>query len=388
MSPDDRVLRVLVTSPVADLYGSSLSMLETLDRIAPEHVHVAWAVPAAGALTGELTVRGVPFTVVPELRLARARDSVWAQATKLARAVPIGSLRLARIAKANSIDVIHSNSSAVLAGAYGSRLARLPHVWHARELIPRSGPFAPLLRREMPARAEALICVSSAVAEQFADPHGKVQVLHDGLDWTRLRRVPRSEARAALGIPDDAIAVGSCGYLNPRKGMDLLLEGYARARGAAQGPTRLIFAGAPFPGNEDFADGLRRRSRELDIAAEVIMPGYVEQISLLLSALDVFALTTREPEGLGRAVLEAMALELPVVATGRGGMLDIVEDGRTGMLVDPPTDEAIGAALGRLFADTALRHRLGAAGREEVRSRFQVEHTAERLLGTYRRLAP
>ena len=127
--------------------------------------------------------------------------------------------------------------------------------------------------------------------------------------------------------------VGSAGYLNPRKGMDLLLEAYARVRDRAPGPTRLVLAGAPFPGNEGFAEGLRERARDLGLADEVLMPGYLDDIAPLLASLDVFALTTREPEGLGRAVIEAMASGLPVVATGTGGILDIVDDERTGLLL-------------------------------------------------------
>lgn len=379
-------VRVLVLSPVADLYGSSRSMLENLAHLDPGLAEFVWAIPSRGELADALEELSVRVEVIPDLRLARVSDSTPTRLAKLAGKAPRSAVKIARLARAASIDVIHSNSAAVLSGAYGSRLARVPHLWYVRELIPEGSPLARLLAREIPARSDQLVCVSSAVAKQFEPCDTPLEVLRSGIDWGRLGGITREAARAQLGLPADAVVVGASGYLNPRKGMDLLLEAYAEARSRAEGPTRLLLAGAPFPGNEQFADDLRGRARELGLGGELTTPGYLERIDLFLAAIDVFALTPREPEGLGRAVLEAMASEVPVLAIGEGGVLDIVEDESTGLLVAPGSPKAISASLGRLLADSALRTQLGQAGKRSVRGRFRVDYVAERLCSHYARL--
>jgi glycosyltransferase involved in cell wall biosynthesis len=363
-------------------------MLETLDLIDPEKLRTTWAIPAHGSLVGELAMRGIPCSVVPGLRLAMAKDSGPTKLAKVARGLPIGIIRVAHLARRERVDLIHSNSAAVLSGAYAATAARVPHLWYVREMIPEGSVMASILCREIPRRADAVLCVSSAVAGRLNGGGGTApRVLHSGIDWRRLERIPKPEARARLGIPAEAVVVGSAGYVNPRKGMDLLLEGYAAARPYLRGPGRLVLAGAPYPGNEAFPENIRRRADELGLGEEVVMPGYLGEIGPFLSALDVFALTTREPEGLGRAVLEAMGSGLPVVATTGGGMLDVVEHGYSGLLLDSPTPEAIAAALTQLLGDQSMRERLGAAARQCVEKRFRLEYTARRLLQAYQELA-
>jgi glycosyltransferase involved in cell wall biosynthesis len=378
---------VLILSPVADLYGSTRSMVETLDLIDPRRLRASWGIPHHGTLAEELSERGVPYTIVPGLQLARTKDSGIVRLAKVASRLPPGALRVARLARREGIQLIHSNSATVVAGAYAAPLAGVPHLWYVREMIPERGLLGSILRREIPRRADALLCVSSAVAEQFDRGAVPARVLHSGVDWRRVQRIPTLEARARLGIPAEAAVVGSAGYLNPRKGMDLLLEGYAAARPGLGSTARLLLAGAPYPGNERFAERLSSRARELGLGHELLMTGFLDEIGPFLSALDVFALTTREPEGLGRAVLEAMASGLPVIASGGGGMRDIIEGGRSGLLLDVPTPAAIADALSELLGDRALRERLGEAARAEVRDRFRLDYTAERLLQTYTKLA-
>lgn len=380
-------LRVLIISPVADLYGSTRSMLETLDRIEPAAVRAAWALPDEGPLSHELRARKSPFVVMPHLRLARVSDSPATRIRKVAEGLLSSSMRVASLIRRNRIDVVHSNSAAVLAGAYGAMLGRTPHLWYVRELIPDQGLLTSLLRREIQRRSDAVLCVSTAVAAQLdmtAPPYPRV--VHSGIDWERMKPRDVAQSRRLLGLPAEALVLGSSGYLNPRKGMDLLLEAYARIRPEVEGPARLLLAGEPFPGNEGFARSLRERSRALGLEDEVVMPGYLHDISHFFSAIDVFALTNREPEGLGRSVLEAMASGRPVLASGIGGALDIIDPESSGLLVDPCSTESITMALRRLVNQPEFRTRLGEAGRRAAGRRFRLEFVAEQLLATYKHL--
>ena len=114
--------------------------------------------------------------------------------------------------------------------------------------------------------------------------------------------------------------------------------------------------------------------------------GQRADVARLLGALDIFVLPSLR-EALPIAVMEAMAMGLPVVATRVGGIPEVVEDGMTGCLVPPGDEAALAAALGRLVADPALAARLGAAGRARVQAQFTVEQMVRRVEHLYDELA-
>jgi glycosyltransferase involved in cell wall biosynthesis len=123
-------------------------------------------------------------------------------------------------------------------------------------------------------------------------------------------------------------------------------------------------------------DGPERQEIEsavhaLGLETAVRLCGPRRDIPDLLARCDVFALSSRS-EGGPISVLEAMAAGLPVVASDVGGVGEIVVDQQTGLLVPPGDPDALAAALERLLADPALRHRLGAAGRERAAQRFSL----------------
>jgi len=111
--------------------------------------------------------------------------------------------------------------------------------------------------------------------------------------------------------------------------------------------------------------------QRLGLEDRVQLAGERSDVPELLAASDVFVLSSRS-EGLPVSVLEAMAAELPVVASGVGGLAELVVDGETGILVPPGDEAALAEALGRLVEDSELRRRLGAAGRARAESSFDL----------------
>lgn len=378
-------LRVLVLSPAGDLYGSTRSLLEALDRIGEGTVEPIWGVPTEGPLAAEIRARGQRYEVIDGLIAHRAGASLAERVDELGRRLPSGIAQTARVARRQGVDFIHSNSAAVLAGAYAARVIGKPHLWYVREMIPDRGALSAMLRRQIEARSDVLVCNSRPVAAQFS-PAAGARVICPGIEWDRLDPGAAGEWRERMGLPADAFVVGSSGYLNPRKGMDALLEAYAKARPQLGETARLVIAGEPFAGNEDFADGLKQRATELGLASELLLPGYLDEIGPFLGALDAFAFVPREPEGLGRSLVEAMACRLPVIASSAGGILDIVDESDTGLLVSPGDSEEIAAALARLAGDRELRERLSANGYESVRERFDLGRTSADLLEAYRHM--
>jgi glycosyltransferase involved in cell wall biosynthesis len=186
----------------------------------------------------------------------------------------------------------------------------------------------------------------------------------------------RAAARARHSIASGEFAIGVVAALERRKAHDVLLHALAATLSKLP-PLRVLFCG---DGSERAA--LARLTRELGLESRVRFLGELGQVADVLAALDLFVLPSRH-EGLGVAVLEAMAAGVPVVASAVGGLPEAVDDGRTGLLVPPEDPRALGVAIAELAADVERARRMGIAGRARVLAEFSMERMADAYEALY-----
>jgi glycosyltransferase involved in cell wall biosynthesis len=175
--------------------------------------------------------------------------------------------------------------------------------------------------------------------------------------------------RLDLGLPQDALVVGMVGRLEERKGCRLLLSAF-QSLAPRFANLHLILAG-----DGGLFDEMQRQAGEC-----IHVLGFMESIGDVLRCLDILALPVLWGEGTSNAVLEAMSLGCPVVASNDGGMKDIVQDGATGLLVQKGSQQALESALARLIKDEDLRRRLGKAGQAWVQEHRSIEQMVETFL--------
>jgi glycosyltransferase involved in cell wall biosynthesis len=235
--------------------------------------------------------------------------------------------------------------------------------------------------------ASALLAVSAEVARDLSCNPGadwRTQVVPNGVNPDRF---PPGLAPTRPPGPSGTFTVGFLGALRPWHGLPVLVEAFARLHRQAPLARLLVVGDGPLrPGLEALA------ATELGDAAR--FTGQRADVARLLGAMDIFVLPSLKV-ALPIAVLEAMAMRLPAVATRVGGVPEVVDDGVTGFVVPPGDSAALRAALARLVADPALRERLGAAGQAHVRAHFtleqmvrQVEHLYDALAGRKLRARP
>jgi glycosyltransferase involved in cell wall biosynthesis len=177
-------------------------------------------------------------------------------------------------------------------------------------------------------------------------------------------------------LPPDALVVAVVAQLIPRKNHALLLRALP-ALAQRQPSLRVVCFG-----RGPLERALRARIAQLGLERIVRLAGFRDDLPRLLPGADALVHPAIR-EGLGVAILEALAAGVPVVACAAGGVVDVIEHDVTGLLV-PPNDAAqLAAALDRLRGDAALRERLGAAGREHVVRELSVERMIERHLKLY-----
>jgi len=209
-------------------------------------------------------------------------------------------------------------------------------------------------------------------------PPQRVALVYHGLDFSRFSSVDKSTTNNGEN-PSDPVVILSVGRLVEKKGTDVLLAALALLPGHLH--WRLVHAGGG-----PLKSRLQRRARALGIGARVAWRGARTQVELLAEyrAADLFALASRvardgDRDGLPNVLAEAQSQGLACVATNVSGIPELVEAGRTGLLVAPESAAELARALEKLITDPALRRALGEAGRRRVTEKFGLEANVARL---------
>jgi glycosyltransferase involved in cell wall biosynthesis len=228
-----------------------------------------------------------------------------------------------------------------------------------------------------------VVAVSEAVGR--GGPAGRARgalapvVIPNGLDLGALDREAAAPPGPLPPAPAGALRVLVPATLARRKGQDVLLDALGRL--APVGRRFAVWLAGEGPARE----ALRRRTQRLGLEAAVHLLGRRTDVLALALAADCVVLPSRQ-EGHPLALLEALALGRPVLACAVGGVPEIVDPGRTGLLVPPEDPAALAAALERLRRDPALRARLGAAAARAARARFDVRRSVAAVEALYRRV--
>jgi glycosyltransferase involved in cell wall biosynthesis len=216
-------------------------------------------------------------------------------------------------------------------------------------------------------RFERVICVSEDLQRRSLAcgvPSSRCLLIENGIDvaqFTR-RRAP-AEARARLGLEPGRPLIGAVGRLSPEKGFDLLIRALGRLRESGRD------AGLVIAGEGDDRPRLETLIAELGLGDRVRLAGFVAETTALYEAMDVYALSSLR-EGLPNVLLEAMAMEVPVVATRIAGVPKLIHGRENGLLIEPGDVEGLAESLGRLLDDAHLRTSLAAAGRRTIEGRY------------------
>jgi glycosyltransferase involved in cell wall biosynthesis len=287
--------------------------------------------------------------------------------------------------------IIHTHTSkAGILGRWAAWFCRVPIIVHTPHGHVFWGYFGPLQTRlfilleKWTARiTDAIVTLTPQEREDHLRfriaPGDPFTVIHSGVDLAPfLTGRPRAEARSLLGVPQGEIVIGTVGRLTAVKGQEGLIRtvGELLRRGER---VFLVLVG----------EGERRRELEeltlrLGIAEKVHFLGWRPDVAQVLAACDLFCLPSRN-EGMGKALVEAMAMGLPVVASDIGGIKDIVRPGENGLLVPVGDVQAWAEAIARLCHDPGMRQRMGAAGRQ-MATRYSSEEMIKKIDRLYTKL--
>lgn len=288
--------------------------------------------------------------------------------------------RLAAYCRAHGVTILHAHVGRdYVTALWVSLLYPSVKIVLTRHVI---FPFGnSMVHRLLIKRTERIIAVSSAVKSVLLSngqiPEQKIRIIHNGIDLDVYGNRDPHYTRFA------GCTIGMIGQIAPNKGQEVLIRSVP-AVVAAFPRARFIIAGSSFK-DHDYASGLVRLCRDLDVAGNVEFQGYSDDVAGLMNRLRILTLCS-EKEAFGLVVVEAMACGTPVITADCGGVADIVEDGENGLIVPPGNPRQLAEAIIRLLSDTDLCRYLAENGRKTVRARFDLETMATATAELYREL--
>ena len=371
-----RPIRVAFVLHVMQVAGAEVLVVETVQRLAARIDPVIFCLDKVGPLGEQLRQAGIDV-VCFDRRPGRDYGVAW---------------RMAREIRARRIEVLHAHQytpffyaalARVLAGG-APRLILTEHGRHYPDVVSPLRRAANRLLFDRLADAVNACCGFSARALCRVDGFAgeRIEVIDNGIELERYGpAVNRADLRARLGLEPNRLYITAVARLHPVKDHATLLAAFAQVATVRDDADLLLVGDGPL------RTDLEKQASALGVAERVRFLGVRNDVPALLRAADVFALTSVS-EAASLTLLEAMASELPVVVTAVGGNPEIVRDGREGLLAPRGDASAIAAALLQLLGAPDMRRRMGEAGRERVRQRYQLDQTIGGYWNLYLRLVP
>ena len=225
-----------------------------------------------------------------------------------------------------------------------------------------------------------VICSSNIIASHmtgdFSVPFSRIKFIPRGVDIEKFNfTLPSAKNKQYRTI-------GIIGRITPIKGHTFFIKAVSKVIKAMPG-TKVVVIGRPPEAKEDYLKELKVTAERLGIIESVEFLGHRHDIPHLLSGMDLLVLSSTGPEAFGRVIIEAQAAGVPVVATKVGGVTDIIEDNKNGLIVEPHNTEQLSGAMLRILTDRGLADKLARQAREDVEKKFTLSAMTQKTLDTY-----
>ena len=293
------------------------------------------------------------------------------------------ALEIRRLLRSNRFHLLHANEPHALTAAWLARAhRRVPIVVSRRVGYPLTRSWLALRRYHAAAKIVAISQWSAKQAIDSGAPSANLAVVHEGVELPSaptpdVRRI----ARARWNIPENTQLLGCVGVLSPDKGQEWLIRALALLRHEFPN-CRLLLAG-----DGPSRSRLEEITAQLRVTDAVVFAGFVQDIDSVYTALDIFLLPSFF-EALSNALMSAMAHSLPCIAFNLGGPAEIIENGKSGLLVAPANETALRDAIAKILRNHILARNLGEEARNRIQQHFSADNMVHEMLRVYEQLLP
>ncbi len=360
-------MRLLYVNTQARIAGAENSLLLLIAHLKSRHA-VGVACPSGPLATATRRCNCRWHDVPHSRRTFAMRPILWLRL----------SIRVWRIVKAESIDIVHANNrSAVIICLLAACLTRARLVWHARDAVRR-----PLVERLCGRLARLVIAVSHSMQSDLVSigiPPCRIRLVYNGLDFKQATALARRRRRSKQGAEstDEALVFANVGQFVPWKNQVLFLAAAGKVLQETKSAQFWLVGEDVFGRNRPYVQFLIDYVKTHGLSKHVQFMGWQKDMSHFWAKVGCLVHTAvKEP--FGRVIIEAMAAGAPVIAADSWGPGEIIEDEVTGLLTPPENVDALAEAMLRFVRErSVLGPRLAAQARQAVKSRFDARKTAE-----------
>lgn len=332
-------MRILLLHSSSDLYGASKIFLQTVQILKGQGHTCFVVVSSEGPLVEKLKQVNIPVIVI-NLGIIRRkyftplgilnRINKWYKANDL----------LDKYIQQNGIELVYSNTTAVLLGAYLAHKNKIKHVWHVHEIIEKPKFLFLAIQWIMKRYTSSIICVSEAVQNHWSKNApsllSKMQVIYNGIG--PVEKSTKASFRTQYQIPNEATVIGMAGRVHYWKGQQYFLQIAEQllkpsTENNQTKPLYFIITGDAFPGYEYLVAEMQDFIKKNNLGGRIFYTGHEDKMDKFYSSIDLLLLPSQLPDPLPTVVLEAMQYGIPVAATAQGGALEMIAENETGIFI-------------------------------------------------------
>jgi glycosyltransferase involved in cell wall biosynthesis len=284
--------------------------------------------------------------------------------------------KLTRIVKSHNVKLIHSNTSTILIGGIISRLLKITHIWHVREILTSPIFLRKIIHRCLASMSDEILAVSKSTLDHILIDEPRVidksNVIYNGIETSKYYNGDGNSIRKDLGLNQNDLLIGMIARVNNWKGQDLFMKIAEKIINEFDN-VYFLALGSPFQGMEYLLEEFREKADHLP-KGKFFIHEFSENVNDYLAAYDVFILPSTQPDPFPTSVLEAMATQKAIIVNGHGGSIEMIVNENSGFVIEPPNSVGnFEAALRKFILSPGLRKDMGMHAYKKVNEQYSVE---------------
>jgi glycosyltransferase involved in cell wall biosynthesis len=343
-------------------------------------------IPNEGPLKLALEAMGIKVIIAPVLKLYRGMFS-FKNGMLFFKSFKESCNIIDSITQQYKIDLIYSNTLAVLFGYFYARKRRIKHLWHVHEIVASPKIVTFLFKMFLKSKHTHKIIFNSKATLNFWSHNSKKIVkksivIHNAVgSKNQIEIDSKSDKFKIFEVKNDCLVIGLVGRISRLKGQQLLLHAFRRL--VDRFPNLLlVYIGSTPPNQDHFLTDLKLKISAYQLQEKVKIYPFQEDIWKFWNAIDIAVVPSTEPESFGLVALEAMLSKKPVIASNHGGITDVVVHQETGLLFEPASVERLEEALTTLIENSEKRIRYGEKGYERALKEFSIQTYVSKISKT------
>lgn len=379
---------ILFVHQSAEMYGSDKTLLYLVSELKTNGYFPIVVLPSIGPLYEELHAAQIQIIIAPVIKMSRKMFAIGNLISLPFQVIKSLSILKKELGK-TKIDLVHSNTLAVLTGAFFARIYGIKHLWHVHEIITNPKIISNLYPRIVYWLSDIVVFNSSASKDfmvyKFPKIDKKSTVILNGFDRKTALNSDEEIAffrKNILKSNSDDFIIALIGRINRWKGHHLLVDAFSEIN-KKHPKTKLVFVGSAPPNQENFSDSLTQKINELNLDDKVVILPFQNNIWQVWDSIDIAVVPSTEPEPFGLVAIEAMLASKPVVGSNHGGLLEIIEQDQTGLFFENNNKQQLSTAICQLIDNPEKRINLGKNGKTRAEKHFSLKEYLDNFQKIY-----